>query len=246
MPFKRAKKDYNGTELYDYAVAALGRKMPGTGLQWIWLLLIFLLPASTLCRGQEISFECGAIAHSRTEVHRRTYSIRNNFAKKVIVRITATNNGDENSPSCDVTWSVAFVNSNGSVVHVIKKSEEPDEDLIGNEKPVLSADGTKLMIIFWGAAGDYTGYRIAVYDFASKRNFFRTIADRVTHDLPTCDYSTLIDGITNRGEVVIHVPKSIYVDEGCPDQGKWLLDMKTDKLTRLSHKHETSKTHAQR
>lgn len=129
---------------------------------------------------------------------------------------------------------------------VIDKSEEPDEDTLGNEVPVLSPDGTKLMVSFWGAAGDYTGYRVAVYDFATKGGSFRTIADRVTRGLPSCDYFTFIEGVTNNGEVVIHVPKSIYVDEGCPDQGKWLLDMKTDKLTRLPHKHEAPKAQSQR
>ena len=35
------------------------------------------------------------------------------------------------------------------------------------------------------------------------------------------------------GDVVVHVPKSIQVEEGCPDQGDWLWTPRTGKVQRL-------------
>ena len=65
--------------------------------------------------------------------------------------------------------------------------------------------------------------------------------NRITRDLPSCDYYELIEGVTNDGDAIIHVPQSIYVDEGCPDQGRWLLNMKTNRITRQKQNNGLSK-----
>jgi hypothetical protein len=70
----------------------------------------------------------------------------------------------------------------------------------------------------------------------------RDVGTRVVRNLPGCDCFTMVDGVTNDGNVNLSVPKSVYVDRGCPDQGQWLLNMKTDSITRLSNAHASLKT----
>jgi hypothetical protein len=43
----------------------------------------------------------------------------------------------------------------------------------------------------------------------------------------------MIQGVTDAGDVLLYVPRSIYKDAGCPDQGEWLLDMKNDTVSRV-------------
>ena len=202
---------------------------------------LVVLTTRAFCREKVINFECGDVDAGKSATYNETYPINSRFAAKVIVSITATNTGSKKSPSCKVSWSVSISNAHGEIHSAIHHSEEPDESIFGSGSPVLSADGTKLLVPFWTAEGDYTGYRAAVYDFTSQQALVRIIADRITRNLPSCDYYTVVEGIRNDGNVIIHVPKSIYVEEGCEDQGQWLLNMKTDRLTRLKRKHAIPK-----
>jgi hypothetical protein len=56
----------------------------------------------------------------------------------------------------------------------------------------------------------------------------------------------MIQGVTNDGDVVLYVPKSIYVDKGCPDQGEWLLNMKTDTIARAGQADAPPQTQSPR
>jgi hypothetical protein len=85
-----------------------------------------------------------------------------------------------------------------------------------------------------------------VYDFVTGSWQIRDVGTRVTRNLPACKYFTMIQGVTDEGDVVLYVPKSIYVDAGCPDQGEWLLNMKTDEITRLHNADASPKTQSPR
>jgi hypothetical protein len=45
------------------------------------------------------------------------------------------------------------------------------------------------------------------------------LEERILKQLPSCDYFEEFNGVTNAGEAIIRVPKSAYVEKGCPSQG---------------------------
>jgi hypothetical protein len=104
----------------------------------------------------------------------------------------------------------------------------------------FSPDQSKVAADFWWAGGDYTGHRPVIYDVNTKRVQFGELGEQITGQLPSCDYFQNFTGVTNSGEAVIYVPKSIYVDEGCPDQGDWLFNVANGKVRRAL---ETAKNH---
>jgi hypothetical protein len=201
---------------------------------------LVVLTARAFCYGKDISFECEQVAPGKSQTHRITYPIKSRFAPKVIVSVSATRTADADSALCKVTWAAAVVNATGQSQPLFHYSEELEGSLLGNEAPATSPDGTKLMIVFWSAEGDYTAYRPAVYDFANRQRHFRVLSDRIIKNFPDCDYQTTLRGVTDSGDVIIHVPKSIY-DESCPDRGFWLLNMKTNQITPLDEKNGLSK-----
>jgi hypothetical protein len=209
-------------------------------LEWLSRILfiaaLFALTSGTFCHAEDSSFECEQVAPGKSITHRVTYPIKSRFAPKVIVSIVATRTGDADSASCKVTWVASVVNATGHSQPLFHYSEELEGSLLGNETPVTSPDGTKLLIAFWSGEGDYTAYRPAVYDFTNGRKYFRILSDRIIKKFPDCDYNTAIQGVTDSGDVIIHVPKSIY-DESCADRGFWLLNMKTNQITPLDEKN---------
>jgi hypothetical protein len=121
-------------------------------------------------------------------------------------------------------------------------ADDPQFSINGAALAGVSPDGSKLLLDFFTAEGDYTGHRPLVYDFLTARWTLRDVGTRVTRNLPSCDYFTMIDSVSNDGNVILYVPRSMYVNKGCPDQGQWLLDMKTDTITRLGKDHASLQT----
>jgi hypothetical protein len=100
----------------------------------------------------------------------------------------------------------------------------------------LSRNGKRFAVDVGWSAGDYDHHRPTVLTIADHLIVSRSLDDQIFDQLPSCDYSQLFTGITNAGEAIIHVPKSIYVDEGCPDQGEWLFNLQTGKVRRVKAK----------
>jgi hypothetical protein len=97
----------------------------------------------------------------------------------------------------------------------------------------LSPDRKLLAADLYSYAGDYIEHRPMVLDLRTGKVMVRDVDDRIRDRLPPCDYAVIFDGITDNAEAEFHVPKSDYADEGCPAQGEWSLDMKSDRLRRV-------------
>ena len=142
---------------------------------------------------------------------------------------------DDLAKSCTARFSL-FVSEDGKKYRLVKTYSEKTEFIVGVQLVGFSDNRSKLAADFWWAAGDHTGHRAVVYELGSKQIFFRELGIQIIRQLPSCDYSQVFVGVTNSGEAIFHVPKSAYVDEGCPDQGHWLLDLRTGKVRRRQPK----------
>ena len=152
-----------------------------------------------------------------------------------MVTVEASDRGTEKAPKCHLQWTVSGKSAGRSKV-LFRQAEKPRYSENGVEFGGTSTDGTKVLLDFFSAAGDYNDHRPAVYDFTTVTWQIRDVADRVTRSLPKCDYLTMIQGVTDSGDVILYVPKSIFKKD-CPDQGEWRLNMKDDAITRVAKKN---------
>ncbi len=180
-----------------------------------------------------MQFDCAELGPGATQTYVETFPLKNKFATQIVVTVNASNIGIGDAPKCHLKWTVSGKSAGHSKV-LFSHTEDPQYSENGVEFGGTSKNGTKLLLDFFSAAGDYTDHRPAVYDFASGSWHIRDVGERITQTLPSCDYFTMIQGVTDSGDVILYIPKSIYEDKGCPDQGEWMLNMKDDSITRLS------------
>ena len=208
------------------------------------LAMIFLL--SAFASGEDINLECGSLSPGELKKAGATYSLKSKGILKIAIAVEMKRLPDGERAQCDVRWTVFQESQEQKRTELFHFSKRPEEDLAGTDAPSTSPDGSKLLVPFWTAEGDYTNHLPAVYDFRTKEFYVREIADRITRDLPSCDYFTMVGDIRNSGDVSLYVPKSTYVEEGCPDQGKWLLHPATNNITRIRKTHAQSPKKSER
>jgi hypothetical protein len=209
-----------------------------------WLaLVVFATTAS--CLSKEMEFDCAELGPGATQSYVQTFAVKNKFVTQLVVAVDANNPGTADTPKCHVKWTVSGKLAGRSKV-LFRHENDPEYSTNGVAFDGTSPDGSKLLLDFFTAAGDYTGHRPVVYDFITGTWRIRDVGIRVTRNLPPCDYFTMIQNVTDEGDVVLYVPKSIHVDAGCPDQGEWLLNMKTDTITRLDKANAPPKTQSPR
>ncbi|HKF21939.1 MAG TPA: hypothetical protein VKE93_10235 [Candidatus Angelobacter sp.] len=194
------------------------------------LALVVLATRAFCMKGME--FDCAELGPGASQSYEQTFQVRNKFVSTLVVGVEASNPGTSKAPKCHVKWTVTAKLLGRSRV-LFQHENDPEYPTNGVAFDGTSPDGTKLLLDFFTAGGDYTGHRPAVYDLTTNTWQIRDVGIRVTEKLPRCDYFTMIQGVTDAGDVVLYVPKSIYVDKGCPDQGEWVLNMKTDAITRV-------------
>jgi hypothetical protein len=199
------------------------------------LLLLTLVACATraFSLSKQITFDCGELGPGATQTYVDTFPVKSKFASQVLVSVDASNTGTEKAPKCHVKWTISGKLAGRTKV-LFQHEISPQHNSNGGEFGGASADGTKLLFDFFDVVNDRTSHRPAVFDFLTGAWEVRDLADRLTHDFPNCNYFTMIDRVTDEGDVVLSVPKSIYVRQGCPDRGEWLLHMKTDEITRLT------------
>ena len=204
-------------------------------------LVVIVCTARGFGVSKEVQFDCSELGPGASQTYLETFPVRSRFATQIKMRIEASNVGTDAARKCHVKWTVTATSA-GRSRGLVSYEDNPLLDTNGAALQGFSPDGTKLLMDFFTAAGDYTGHRPLVYDFLTSRWSLRDVGTRVTRNLPHCDYLTMVDGVTNDGNVILSVPKSFTVDRGCPDQGQWLLDMKTDTITRLGQAHGSLQT----
>jgi hypothetical protein len=131
----------------------------------------------------------------------------------------------ENPGSCVVTYTL-YLSQYSTSFKAIKTFSAPVHDSVGVTLIGFSDGGTKVAADFWWSAADYIAHRPVVYDMKTKIARLNDLGDEITGQLPPCAYAEELTGITDDGEVIVHIPKSLHVDSGCPDQGDWLFDSK--------------------
>ena len=200
-------------------------------LRWLLALTVVAVATGAHALSKEIQFDCNELGPGATQTYVETFPVRSKFATHIHVTIDASNLGTEKEPKCNVKWTVKGTLAGRTRV-LFTYSDDPRFSLNGASLDGTSPDGSKLLLDFFTAEGDFTGHRPVVYDFMTGSWKIRDVADRITRTLPHCDYLTMIQGVTNDGDVILYVPKALS-DKGCPDQGEWLLNMKDDAITRL-------------
>lgn len=202
------------------------------------LLLCFALAAcsaSAFAFSKSVSYSCNELGAGAQQTFTESFRIQSKFATRIIVRVTAANHGTYDEPKCHATWTIQGSRSGLSKI-LFSYRDNPSVSDNGVELGGISSDGTKLLLDFYSAAGNYTDHHPAVYDFASGKWQIRDVAKRPAGLAPNCDYFAMVQGVTDGGDVVLYVPKNAYGDRTCPVQGEWLLNMKEDQITRLAQK----------
>ena len=195
------------------------------------IILLVLSPARSFCLQQDIGIECGELSAGETRKHTQTYTLHKS-QHKIAVEIEMHRLQEAKPTRCNVRWTV--FSGNKELKELFHYSKQLEDEIAGVDAPSTSPDGTKLLVPLWTAEGDYTDHLPAVFDSKTHRSYVREIAERITKHLPSCDYSTIVGNLNNQGQVLLYVPKSQYGDEHfCPNQGKWLLNIKTDRIVRL-------------
>ena len=147
------------------------------------------------------------------------------------VKLSRLNRGSK-PERCRADYKL-FVSRKRKDFALIKQFSDDEGDFVGVDMVGYSQNMNLIAADFWWAAGDYTGHRPVVYNLTSKLVAFRALNDEISKQLPACDYFEEYVGVSDRGEAIIHIPKSPYSDEGCPDQGKWLFNLHTRVAKRM-------------
>jgi hypothetical protein len=195
-------------------------------------LALIVFTGTALCSAKQMDFDCGELAPGASQSYLQNFSVRNKFVAQIAVGIQASNIGTAAVPKCRVKWSVSGISAGHSRL-LFSRSDEPEHNLNGVALQGTSPDGSKLLFDFFSSVDDRTSHRPVVYDFLSGQWQIHDVGDSVTRNWPACHYLTMLSGVTDQGDVVLYVPKSIPIDAGCPDQGEWLLNMKTGEVARL-------------
>jgi hypothetical protein len=140
--------------------------------------------------------------------------------------------GEAGKQGCSAVYKL-FLSSNGKPFAMIKEFSDQEDDGVGVDIIGASSDGDMVAADFWWAGGDYTGHRPVIVDLKSNSVMFLPLDERIIKQLPTCDYFEEFIGVTNAGEAIIQVPKSAYVEKGCPSQGKWLFNLHSGIVKRM-------------
>ncbi len=198
----------------------------------ILTLALVVFATRAFCWSKQMDFDCGELAPGASQSYVQDFPVKNKYVAQLVVAIEARNVGTADAAKCRVTWAVRGTTRGRSRL-LFRYTDEPPALLNGVAFQGTSPDGSKVLLDFFSTVGDRTDHRPAVYDFLTLGYQIRDVGDRVTRDQPDCKYFTMLSGVTNEGSVVLYVPKSIYVDAGCPDRGEWLLNMRTGTLTRV-------------
>ena len=207
----------------------------------LFAIILVLAGSSAFGLGSSTEIEvndCDSLAVNASTSKKETIPINNKFISSLLINVRATNVGSngKTASKCRVTWSIFSVGEDKRRTQLFQHSEITNFADAGAKFLGKSSDGSKILLDFWTAAGDYTGHQIALYDFSTKQGVMRPVNDRITAKLPSCDYATEIDSVTDQGDVILTIPESNYA-ENCPNQGKWLLKMKTNQIIRLKSEH---------
>jgi hypothetical protein len=178
--------------------------------------------------------ECSEVSKGKAVTHQTPWFSTDSGSIRAYVVVQLSRPEDDlEGRSCTVMYSL-FVSEQGKPFLLVKKHSQIEENLVGAQIVGISKNKQILAADFWWAAGDYTGHRPVVYDRNTKAVAFRELEDQITKQLPSCDYFQNFVGIDDRGDALIEVPKSIYVDTGCPAQGVWAFNLSSGKVTRLA------------
>jgi hypothetical protein len=139
---------------------------------------------------------------------------------------------DTNADSCEALYKLFVAEGSGPFVLVKRFSESADTN-VGVEMVGASKNEKMIAADFWWAAGDYTGHRPVIYDVEAKSVHLRALNDEIRKQLPSCDYFEEFIGVTDSGQAIIRVPKSAYVETGCPAQGTWLFNIRSGSVQRV-------------
>jgi hypothetical protein len=178
-----------------------------------------------------MEIDCSELGPGAKQSYSQSFLVKNKYTTRLTVDVEASNPGTADTPKCHLLWTVTS-NLAGRSRILFQHEDDPPHDTNGFAFDGTSPDGSKVLLDFFTAASDFTGHHAVVYDFATSTWQIRDVGDRLTRNFPECGYFTIIQGVTDTGDVLLYVPKSIYKTEGCPDQGEWLLDMKNDTVTR--------------
>jgi hypothetical protein len=191
--------------------------------------------ASAFAFSKSVSYSCDELGPGAQQTFTESFRIQSKFATRVIVTVTASNNGTFEAPKCHATWTIRSSRSGISKI-LFTYRDNPPLNENGVEFRGNSSDGTKLLLDFYTAGGEYTNHRPAVYDFSSSTWQMREVGTRVMDKFPKCVYLTMVQGTTDNGDVILYVPKDLDNEKTCPDQGEWLLEMKSNAITRMAKK----------
>jgi hypothetical protein len=195
-------------------------------------LALVVFATRAFCMMKSMEFDCAELGPGARQTYEQTFQVRNRFVTSLVVAVETSNPGTAAAPKCHVKLAVT-----GKLATKLRLLLRHEENLAVSLNGIAfdgtSPDGSKLLLDFFSAKGDRTEHRPVVYDFLTESWQIRDVGTRVTRDFTKCDYFTMIQGVTNDGDVVLYVPKSIFQPKSCPDQGEWLLNMKADEIVRV-------------
>src|SRR5262245_54566917 len=192
-----------------------------------------------------MEFDCAELGPGASQSYLQTFPVKSKFVTQLVVEVEASNPGTADAPKCHIRWTVTSKLAGRSKV-LFRHEDDPALFLNGVAFDGTSPDGSKLLLDFFTAVGNHTDHRPVVYDFLTGTWQIRDVGTRITRDFEKCRYFTMIQGVTDAGDVLLYVPKSIYVDAGCPDQGEWLLNMQTDTIARAGNADASPQTQSPR
>lgn len=136
----------------------------------------------------------------------------------------------DNGKSCFATYSLYVAERSGNFRMVrtlaARVADRAGVDIVG-----FSDNNVQLAADFWWATGTYISHRAVVYDSKTKAARLDELEDKISSQLPACNYAEKFIGVDNTGDAIFHVPAASDV-QGCGDQGDWILDLKTGEARR--------------
>lgn len=201
------------------------------------LILFMLLLSSAMCGQQKglstAGMECSDVKAGRAVTQRTATLDINATSIKAFATVQLRRPADDTEASaCIVTYKLFVAKDDGQFSSVKQFSEQAGGS-VGAEMIGVSKNQKMIAADFWWSIGDATGHTPVIYNATAKAAQLRALHDEIIKQLPSCDYFEEFIGVTDTGEAVIRVPKSIYVQDGCNAQGKWLFDLRTGNVKRM-------------
>ncbi len=131
---------------------------------------------------------------------------------------------------CVATYGL-FVSERTGGFRLVKNFSGRGADRAGADIVGFSDNGLKLAADFWWGAGTYVAHRPVVFDSKAKTAHMTELEDKITSQLPACNYAENFIGVTDAGDALFHLPAASDV-QGCGDQGDWLLNVRTGEAQR--------------